>query len=105
MKPAPQKKPRRIRAIIVYTVPADEFLGLKHEERGFDFQISKLNGRRVKSSHFELAEWGSGKRGSLLKGNRSNYPSNNPIGLADKNADNKLMRYINLGSKDRKNAR
>lgn len=103
MKPAPKKKPKRVRAIIVYTSPG--YLSLRDETLSLEASLS-ASGRSIKSSHLELAEWGSGKRGSLLKNNKSNYAGiNRSISLSDKNADNKLMRYINLGGKDRKNAR
>lgn len=61
MKPAPKPKPKRIRAVIIYAVPASEYKGLVNEDRVLN--IALLNEARfVKSAKFELAAWGSFKR-------------------------------------------
>lgn len=89
--------------MIVYSVPEAEYHGLIAEKGEVHFLLAENNGRKVKSSHFELAPWGSGKHGSLLKNNKSNYTSIKPtINTSDKNDGHKLLRYINLGGKGRK---
>lgn len=98
MKPAPPRKPKRIRVVLVYTVPADLYRGIDIEVGVLRRILLYADGRILKSSRLRLEAWGKGNGGYINRLIKT-------IDSKAKNTPTKINRYIDFSGLKPKNSK